>query len=135
MPPQKRRTPPIWRRFSKPLGWIPYSPIKGFTYTLPEPGRSAYGFSAEFTLGDYLALLRKKYPHLPITGATFILVHTKQADAGKSREVLNFFDWCYKNGDAAAGQLDYVALPASVKDLIRKSWAKVLGPDGKPVYH
>jgi hypothetical protein len=55
----------------KPLGWIPYSPIEGFKYTLPEPGKSAFGFSADFTLADYLALLRKKYPPLPLTGATF----------------------------------------------------------------
>jgi hypothetical protein len=55
----------------KPLGWIPYSPIKGFTYTLPEPGKSAYGFSADFTLSAYLDMLRKKSPHLPLTNATF----------------------------------------------------------------
>jgi hypothetical protein len=54
-----------------PLGWIPYSPIEGFKYTLPKTGMPAYGFSADFTLNDYLALLRKKYPHLPLTGATF----------------------------------------------------------------
>lgn len=85
--------------------------------------------------GFYLLLLDQPGADAwPITGATFILVHTKQADAAKGREVLAFFDWCYKNGDAAAGQLDYVALPASVKDLIRKSWSKVVGPDGKPVY-
>jgi phosphate transport system substrate-binding protein len=85
--------------------------------------------------GFYLLLLDQPGADAwPITGATFILVHTKQTDAAKGREVLSFFDWCYKNGDAAAGQLDYVPLPASVKDLIRKSWAKVQGPDGKPVY-
>jgi len=55
----------------KPLGWIPYSPIEGFKYTLPGPGKSAYGFSADFTAGDYLAMLRTKYPHFPLTGATF----------------------------------------------------------------
>jgi hypothetical protein len=55
----------------KPLGWIPYSPIEGFKYTLPGPGKSAYGFSADSRVGDYLALLRKKYPHLPLTEATF----------------------------------------------------------------
>jgi hypothetical protein len=27
-----------------------------------------------------------------------------------------------------------VPLPASVKDLIRRSWSKVTGPDNKPVY-
>jgi phosphate transport system substrate-binding protein len=85
--------------------------------------------------GFYLLLLDQPGADAwPITGATFILVHTKQADAAKGKEVLEFFDWCYKNGDAAAVQLDYVPLPASVKDLIRKSWAKVQGPDGKPVY-
>jgi phosphate transport system substrate-binding protein len=86
--------------------------------------------------GFYLLLLDQPAAEAwPITGATFILVHTKQADAARGREVLSFFDWCYKNGDAAADSLDYVALPGSVKDLIRKSWAKVVGPDGKPVYH
>jgi phosphate transport system substrate-binding protein len=84
--------------------------------------------------GFYLLLLDQPGADAwPITGATFILVHTKQTDPAKGKEVLSFFDWCYKNGDAAADQLDYVALPASVKDLIRKSWSKVTGPDGKPV--
>jgi len=85
--------------------------------------------------GFYLLLLDQPGAEAwPITGATFILVHTKQTDAAKGKEVLSFFDWCYKNGDAAATQLDYVALPGPVKDLIRKSWSKVVGPDGKPVY-
>jgi phosphate transport system substrate-binding protein len=85
--------------------------------------------------GFYLLLLDQPGADAwPITGATFILVHTKQTDAAKGKQVLEFFDWCYKNGDAAAIQLDYVPLPAAVKDLIRKSWAKVVGPDGKPVY-
>jgi phosphate transport system substrate-binding protein len=48
--------------------------------------------------------------------------------------VLKFFDWAYKNGDAAADSLDYVPLPADVKNLIRASWKKVVGADGKPVY-
>jgi phosphate transport system substrate-binding protein len=85
--------------------------------------------------GFYLLLLDQPAADAwPITGATFILVHTKQKSAQDGREVLSFFDWAYKNGDAAAVQLDYVPLPAAVKDLIRKSWMKVTGPDGKPVY-
>jgi hypothetical protein len=55
----------------KPLGWIPYSPIEGFKYKLPEAGKSAYGFSADFTLTSYIELLRKKHPRFPVTGATF----------------------------------------------------------------
>ena len=84
--------------------------------------------------GFYLLLLDQPGADAwPITAATFILVHAKQDDAAKGREVLNFFDWCYKNGDAAAANLDYVPLPADVKTLIRVSWKKVVGPDGKPV--
>jgi len=54
----------------------------------------------------------------PISGATFILIHKDQKNGA---EVLKFFDWAYKNGDAAASQLAYVPLPADVKALIRKS--------------
>jgi hypothetical protein len=55
----------------KPLGAIPYSPIEGFKYKLPEPGKSTYGFSGEFTFNPYLELLRNRYPQVPLTGATF----------------------------------------------------------------
>jgi len=54
----------------------------------------------------------------PISGATFILIHRDQKNGA---EVLKFFDWAYKNGDAAASQLAYVPLPAEVKALIRKT--------------
>jgi phosphate transport system substrate-binding protein len=85
--------------------------------------------------GFYLLLLDQPGAGAwPITGATFILMHTKQPDAARAREVLAFFDWAYKSGDAAAGQLSYIPLPPAVKALVRKSWAKVVGPDGKPVY-
>ena len=49
-------------------------------------------------------------------------------------EVMKFFDWAYKSGDGSAQQLDYLPMPPAVKDMVRKSWAKVVGPDGKPVY-
>src|ERR1700749_699065 len=81
--------------------------------------------------GFYLLLLDQPGANAwPITGATFILMHAKQTDAARGDAVLSFFDWAYKNGDPAAEQLDYVPLPANVKDLIRKSWSKIVGPDG-----
>ncbi len=55
----------------KPLSWIPYSPIGGFTYKLPEGGKSAFGFSADFSLNPYLELWRKKSPQVPLTSLTF----------------------------------------------------------------
>ncbi len=58
----------------------------------------------------------------PVTGASFILMHKKQDDGAKGREVLKFFDWAYKNGGAMAAELDYVAMPASVVKLVEDTW-------------
>ena len=85
--------------------------------------------------GFYLLLLDQPGANAwPITGATFILMHSKQSNAQNGHDVLAFFDWAYKSGDAAAASLDYVTLPAPVKALVRKSWSTIVGPDGKPVY-
>ncbi len=61
----------------------------------------------------------------PITGATFILIYTKPADPEKARGVTKFFDWAFTNGDKAADDLDYVALPDSLKTKIRADWARL----------
>ena len=62
----------------------------------------------------------------PIVSATFVLMPTNPSDAAKSGAALKFFDWAFTNGDAVAQQLQYVALPASVKAQVRASW-KSLG--------
>jgi len=59
----------------------------------------------------------------PITGATFILVHKQQDKPAVAANTLKFFDWAFTAGDKTADDLDYVPLPASVKDLVRKQWA------------
>jgi phosphate transport system substrate-binding protein len=58
----------------------------------------------------------------PISGATFILVYIKPEDAVKSKTAITFFDWAFASGDRAADDLDYVALPATVKAKIRADW-------------
>jgi phosphate transport system substrate-binding protein len=71
----------------------------------------------------------------PITGATFMLLHKSQADGGKGKDVLKFFDWAYKNGGAMATELDYVAMPAPVVKLIEESWkANLKDASGKQVW-
>jgi phosphate transport system substrate-binding protein len=59
----------------------------------------------------------------PITGATFILMHKAQDKPVNAANTLKFFDWAYAGGDKMASDLDYVPLPASVKDMVRKHWA------------
>jgi phosphate transport system substrate-binding protein len=58
----------------------------------------------------------------PICGATFILMHKKQDKPETAKEVLNFFDWAYANGDKMASDLDYVPLPDSLVKLIHSAW-------------
>ena len=70
----------------------------------------------------------------PITGATFILMHKQQADQPKAREVLNFFDWAYRNGGKLAEDLAYVPMPQKVISMVEQSWKSIVGPDGKPAW-
>lgn len=61
----------------------------------------------------------------PITGATFILVYLKPEDPVKAQGVTKFFDWAFANGDKAADDLDYVALPDAVKAKVRADWKRL----------
>jgi len=69
----------------------------------------------------------------PVSGATFILVHKSQDKPAQGAATLKFFEWAYNNGDKTAADLEYVPLPTSVKDLVRKQWATVVDTAGKPV--
>ena len=71
----------------------------------------------------------------PITGASYILMHKSQADAAKGKEVLKFFDYAFKNGDAAATELDYVPMPDTVTKLVEDTWkANLKDASGKAVW-
>ncbi len=121
------------------IGYVEYAYAKlnNLTYTQVQnkagkfvsPTAAAFAAAAanakwQAAPGFYLLLVEQPGPEAwPISGATFILLHKDQA---KAKQVLAFFDWAYKNGDAAASQLAYVPLPAAVKDLVRKSaWSKI----------
>lgn len=71
----------------------------------------------------------------PITGVSYILMHKSQADAAKAKEVLKFFEYSFKNGDAAATELDYVPLPDSVTKLVADAWkANLKDASGKAIW-
>jgi phosphate transport system substrate-binding protein len=133
------------------IGYVEYAYAKQnhMTYALMQnkagafvpPTAEAFGAAAAYAdwtkaPGNYLLLIDQPgAKSWPISGATFILVYKSQANAANGKAVLTFFDWAYKNGDAAAEGLDYVTLPPAIKTLIRKEWVEeVKGPDGKPVY-
>jgi phosphate transport system substrate-binding protein len=62
-------------------------------------------------------------------------VHKAQEDAAKGKEVLKFFDYAFKNGDAAATELDYVPMPDSVTKLVQDAWkANMKDASGKAIW-
>ncbi len=71
----------------------------------------------------------------PMTGATFILMHTTQAKPENAKEVLMFFSWAYQNGGAMAAELDYVPMPPSVVSMIQSAWKQqIRDGTGRSVY-
>jgi len=117
-----------------------YVMVQNHSGAYPAPNAAAFAAAAggadwAKAPGNFLLLIDQPgVKSWPISGATFILVYKEQANAAKGADVLKFFDWAYKNGDAMAASLDYVPLPAGVKNLMRKEWVANVKSGGKPVY-
>ncbi len=70
----------------------------------------------------------------PISNPTYILMYKTQDKPVNASNALKFFEWAYINGDKTADDLDYVPLPAAVKELVRKHWTTHLkDAAGKPI--
>jgi phosphate transport system substrate-binding protein len=70
----------------------------------------------------------------PIVSPTFILLPKNPTDAERSRNVMKFFDWAFRNGDRLAQELEYIPLPAPVQDTIRAAWKAEVKANGQPVW-
>lgn len=70
----------------------------------------------------------------PITGASFILIYKNQDNCEKAKTMLQFFDWCFKNGSKFALDLDYIPIPENVYSLVEKLWADKVVCSGKNVW-
>jgi len=57
----------------------------------------------------------------PITGASFILLYKNPDNKANAAEVMKFFDFGFKEGKNMAMELDYVPMPDSTTDFIRKN--------------
>ena len=118
-----------------------YTQLKNHDGSFVSPDSKAFqaaASNADWTKAPGFYLLLTDQPgkeSWPITGATFILMHKKQDQPERAREVLNFFDWAYKNGGQMAEQLDYVPMPTPVVKMVGESWKQITGPDGKPVWN
>ena len=62
----------------------------------------------------------------PVSSASFIIMYKDPADKKASQEVLQFFDWAFKNGKNMSEELDYVHLPVTLQNQIRQRvWTQI----------
>ncbi len=108
------------------MNWVNVQNSAGTWVAPTEDSFKAAAAGADWNKTYYQILTNQSHKDAwPITGATFILIYTKPADPEKARGVTKFFDWAFTNGDKAADDLDYVALPDSLKTKIRADWARL----------
>jgi phosphate transport system substrate-binding protein len=108
------------------MNWVNVQNAAGTWVAPTEDAFKAAAANADWNKSYYQILTNSPGKEAwPITGATFILVYTKPADVVASKTAINFFDWAFSNGDRAADDLDYVALPPTVKAKIRADWKKL----------
>ncbi len=69
----------------------------------------------------------------PLSGATFILMHTSQDKPANGSEALKFFNWAYANGEKSAADLDYVPMPPAAVAAIQKAWGEIKDTSGKAI--
>ena len=121
------------------IGYVEYAYVKQnkMTYTQVQnstgnwitPSEEAFkaaGAAADWSKSYYQILTNQgDRAAWPIAGATFILVPEKSEKLEQLKLSLKFFDWAFANGDKAADDLDYVALPLAVKNKIRADWRRL----------
>jgi phosphate transport system substrate-binding protein len=117
-----------------------YALVQSHDGTWPMPTAPAFAEAAAkadwaHAPGNYLMITNQPGANAwPISGATFAIVYKTDGDATKRADVLKFFDFGFKTGDADAASLQFVPMPASVKTMIRQQWTTEITEGGKPVY-
>ena len=108
------------------MNWVNVQNAAGTWVAPTEDAFKAAAAGADWNRTYYQILTNQPHKEAwPITGATFILVYLKPDDPVKAQGVTKFFDWSFANGDRAADDLDYVALPDTVKSKIRSDWKRL----------
>jgi phosphate transport system substrate-binding protein len=108
------------------MNWVNVQNAAGTWVSPTEDTFKAAAAGADWNRSYFQILTNQPHKEAwPITGATFILVYIKPDDPVKAQGVTKFFDWAFANGDRAADDLDYVALPDTVKSKIRSDWKRL----------
>ncbi len=137
------------QRIPNSIGYVEYAYAKAnkLTYGLvrnaagsyPDPDDKSFqaaAASADWAKSFYQILTEQPGKDAwPITGATFIMMHTRQDKPQQAASSLRFFDWAFDKGDQMALDLEYVPMPDTVVNVVRQTWAQQMrDAAGQPVY-
>lgn len=134
-------------RLPNSIGYVEYAYVKQnkMTYTLlrnkdgnfvppDDVNFKAAAAGADWAKSFYQVLTEQPgKDSWPLTGATFIMMYKAQEKPAQASNTLKFFDWAYTSGDQMAADLEYVALPESVVQLIRRQWSEIKDTSGKAI--
>ncbi len=118
---------------------LSYGLVRNAAGNYPDPDEKTFqaaAASADWSKSFYQILTDQSGKDAwPITGATFIMMHTRQDKPQQAASALRFFDWAFDKGDQMALELEYVPMPDSVVNVIRQTWAQQMrDAAGQPVY-
>jgi len=119
---------------------LAYVQLKNQSGSYVEPNRETFQAAAanadwKNAKGYYMVLTNQLgETSWPITGASFILLYKDQMDSKKTQGMLKFFDWCYNHGSKMAEDLDYVAIPLNVAEMVETTWSKDVKVKGQSAW-
>jgi phosphate transport system substrate-binding protein len=120
---------------------IPYANLKNKAGRVVKPDLDTFQAAAanaeweKAPPGFGLMLIDQPGDHSwPIVGVTWIMAYKDQPDAAKGKAILQFFDWCFRNGGDMAKDLHYVVLPENVVKMVEDGWAQEMKSGGKPLW-
>ena len=118
---------------------LSYGLVRNAAGSYPDPDDKSFqaaAASADWAKSFYQILTEQPGKDAwPITGATFIMMHTRQDKPQQAASSLRFFDWAFDKGDQMALDLEYVPMPDTVVNVVRQTWAQQMrDAAGQPVY-
>jgi phosphate transport system substrate-binding protein len=118
-----------------------YALVENRDHEFPQPNNASFqaaAANADWAKAPGFFLILTDQPgkqSWPITATSFILMHTVQDKPESAKQVLDFFDWSFRNGQKLAEGLDYVPFPDKVVSLVEERWKQeIKAADGKPVW-
>jgi phosphate transport system substrate-binding protein len=116
---------------------LPFAEIRNQAgnYVLPTPQTIAAAAARKpaITPADFSIVNQPGAGSYPISGYSWALLYTRQADQATGQALVTMLDWLTHDGQAYAAANLYVPLPAQARQLAAAALARVTGPGGQPL--